>query len=409
MLKAVLKVDENMNIDNSRMEKKKDFINSVRCLVVRSVNYYIPSGLRDIYVVGSFSSGEVTFFHDKYSNEICMSDIDIIVDVNPFTFLKCHIFNLAQKLSEMLTSKLQLKGVKTHVSISITSFMLFNSLRFLKPQNTVYLYELTPIEPTLNNYTKKSNISREFTPNKLDSLNLVFSSIADYVFTKLKLIEDATIHEKTYTIAKRCLTILYSLMLFNGIYPRTYSMRISFARRYFDKLKNVLSDEDIQILDALVDYKLKGDWNILFQKLSAEHKNICEVFNSLDEYFKELATKVLTYELSHYIFTDNVHQMTISTSNLINLLEGYRSKAEVVTHKRLLVTMQYLFLFFREKNMEKLKLALNSILLTRLRVDDLLRYVVGFLFLSVVNGRPKTKLTLQNALETKRMWFLFMA
>ncbi|GAI91801.1 unnamed protein product, partial [marine sediment metagenome] len=254
-----------MNIVEHKTEKMGDLINSIRCLVAKTVTAYIPSGLQNIYVVGSYSSGEVTILRDTCSDKICMSDIDVIVDVSPFTLLKCHIVNLAQKLSGILTSKIESEGIKTHASIHITSFTLFNSLRFLKAQNTVYLYELTPIDFSQKNYANASHM--QCTPNKLDSMNLVFSSIADYVFTKLELVEDDTIHERTYMLAKRCLTILYSFMLFKGIHPRSYVMRISLARRNFDKLNEVLSDEDLQVLDALVEYKLTGDGEVLTQKL----------------------------------------------------------------------------------------------------------------------------------------------
>ena len=134
-----------MNVASHKREEINDLIKSIQRFIVENINNYIPSGVRNIYVVGSFSSGEITIIPSA-SNEIYISDVDVVVDVDSLTFLKCQIVNLAQELSEMLTKRLRLKGFKTHVSISIASFALFNFLQFLKPQNTVYLYELTPIK-----------------------------------------------------------------------------------------------------------------------------------------------------------------------------------------------------------------------------------------------------------------------
>ena len=98
-----------------------DFIVDFRRLVVKSVNAHFPSGLKNIYVVGSFSSGEITILHNPLSGAVYMSDIDVIVDVDLTTFLKCRITGVAQKLSKLLTDRITSKGVKTHVSISVTS------------------------------------------------------------------------------------------------------------------------------------------------------------------------------------------------------------------------------------------------------------------------------------------------
>jgi hypothetical protein len=182
-------------------------------------------------------------------------------------------------------------------------------------------------------------------------------------------------------------------------------MRISLARRNFDKLNNVLSNEDLQVLDALVEYKLTGDWEVLTKQLPVKPKTIYKVFNFLDEYFKDFVAKVVEYELSHYVYVDRADKMA-AASDLGSLLGAYRSKTEVGISERFINAVKYLFLFVKEKNAEKLKLSLNSILTKKLRFDNLLRCVVSGIFFSIVTGTPK--LDLEKVMETKRMWFLFM-
>ena len=90
-----------------------DFIIDFRRLVIESINANFPAGVKNIYVVGSFSSGEITVLRDAHSAEVYMSDIDLMVDVDLLSFLKCRITNVAQKLSETLTNRVISKGVKT--------------------------------------------------------------------------------------------------------------------------------------------------------------------------------------------------------------------------------------------------------------------------------------------------------
>lgn len=383
-------------------------ITSTMRLVVRAIREYTSvNDLKKMYVSGSFSSKEVTVIYDQQFDRTYMSDIDILLDVSVAAFVKWRLFDLANEISEILTNALSSKGFKTHVSISTTSFALSRFLPFIKP-NTVYLYELRPVVLDSRNYTISSS-HLLIRPSKSDSLNLVFSSIADYVFAKLDLFENLAIYEKCYILAKRCLTLLYSIMLFNGVYPKSYVERVALAKKYFDKLRNVLSYNDIQVLEVLTEYKLSGNPVILTQKLLPNLKTINKTLEFLDQYFKELALKILTYELANYVYTEETLKLGKRPDNLAILLGEFKSKIKLPIHKRIMYFIMHMTSTIshpKKTGWKKLKIISHSLLTKGFRIEDLLRYLVSLKFLLIVDG--KARRNLKSVDDTKLMWDSFM-
>lgn len=383
------------------------FTRSITPFVARAIHTRITKGLRDIYAVGSLSSNEVTVIRNEHSDKIYISDIELIVDVGISTFMICCVKGVAKRLSQELTKILKLRGFKTHVSITITSFALSRLIPSIKP-NSVYLYELKRVKLDSSDFTTFST-DLLIRPSKLDSLNLVFSSIADYVFAKLNLFENLTIHEKCYIVAKRCLTLLYSLMLFNEVYPKSYVSRITLAKEHFKKLSNVLSYSDIEVLEALTYYKLSGNLIVLAQKLPTNSRDTNSTLEFLDRYFEELTKKVLMHELAICVYTKEKLELRRSPDNLATLLGEYKSKIQMPLLKRIVYVMTHTVLAVlcsEERDWKKLKVIHYSLLTKGLKIEDLLRYLVSLTFLLVVSGKARNKL--KSIYGIKLLWDSFM-
>jgi len=384
-----------------------DFRNSVVPFVNKAALACFPTGLRDIYVVGSLSSGEVTLIRDDSSDKIYASDIELIIDLSTSAFIIDRLRGVAEKLSKDMTNVLSSRGLKTHVSITTTSFALSRFIPFIKP-NTVYLYELRRVLLGSGDYSVSSSYL-PVEPSKLDSLNLIFSSIADYMFAKLNLFKDLTTNEKCYIHAKRCLTLLYSLMLFNGVHPRSYAERVTLAKKHFDKLCEVISGDDIRILEALTKYKLSGNSVILTQRLPLNLKTIYKLLEFLDQYFQELATKTLVYELAGYICDDEKLKPNERPDDLRVLLSEYRSKIRLPLHERIMyLTTHMILTVLRPKATawKKLQAISHSVIAQGLKIEDLLRYLISLEFLLMVNAKTKHKPESVNGI--KQMWDSFL-
>ncbi|MEM3526035.1 MAG: hypothetical protein QXV37_01350 [Candidatus Jordarchaeaceae archaeon] len=179
--------------------------------VLRSIHTVFSKGR--IWVSGSLASNEVTFF--KKNRVYFMSDFDIILSVDTLSFLRNSLQKYSNNLSKTLTKALNSKGIKTHVSLTVISPKISQFIRFLLP-NSVYLYEMRPVRTSPYGFDILP-YSLNIRPTKIDCLNLIFSALADYIFVKFDLIEDFSIFDKIYVVAKRYCTLVYSLLLFNGI------------------------------------------------------------------------------------------------------------------------------------------------------------------------------------------------
>jgi len=384
-----------------------NFTKSEVPFVIRAIRASFKKGLRNVYVVGSLASDEVTVICNERSGKMFASDVELIVDVSLPAYAICCVKGTANKLSQKLTEILELRGFKTHASITITSFALSRFIPAIKP-NSVYLYELRHVVLNSKYLTTRSTAFR-IRPDKLNCINLVFSSIADYVFARLNLFENLTAPEKCYIIAKRCLTLLYSLMLFNEIYPKSYISRITLAQEHFEKLLDVLSYFDIEVLEALTYYKLSGNLDILVQRLPLSSKDTNNTLGFLGGYFEELAKKVLMYELTNCVYTKEKLKPRHLPDNIAILLGEYVSKIKMHLPKKIMYLMARLTLAIlcpEERDSEKLRIISYSLLAKGLKIEDLLRYLVSLTFLSMVSGNARTGL--KNVEGIKLLWDSFM-
>jgi hypothetical protein len=383
--------------------RANDPVNFVRQLIIKSILRYIPyNSLLGVYAIGSFASDEATIMNCGDSDEIYISDFDGIIDVTPTAYFKYYFNRLAENLSQMLTVYLRSNGLRTHVSLTITCFKLSKLFSSLKP-NTVSLYELRPLISRKESENNLNALRR--IPSRVDIINLVYSSIADYVFTYLMEPSSCTVAEKCYIIAKRCLTLLYSLMLFNGIYPNSYTERIALAKKHFNKLAGVLTYNDIEILEVLTDYKLSGNLFTLIERLPLDERTSFSVLEFLNDFFKGLALKILKYELSNC--KGDEFQKNRHITDLTLLLRNHKLMFEIKSPELAVYVWLYTFSCLKNKCYNRFGALLFSLLREKLKIEDWIRYLISLVFISSVQ---KNKFTdLQTAITLlKTMWDSFM-
>lgn len=279
----------------------------LRTLLSSAIREISINGLRTVYLVGSAASEEMTLVLDQANDMIAPTDIDVVLDLSVLSYAKYRFLNMAGRLSEEISNKLSEKGLKTHVSVALTSFNVSKFLPSIKP-NSVFMFELTP----LDSQATKSLLSSElFLPTKSDSFDLTVSSLADYVFLKTGLLGSLNVREKCYVVAKRCLTLLNSLMLFKGLRSKSYKGRFALANADFEELSNVLTLREISLLKVLTEFKLSGNIGLLANSFGiSKEDDFDSLFAALESFFKELSSKILMYEFQNMIlcFAKNFHE-----------------------------------------------------------------------------------------------------
>jgi len=382
-------------------------LNSIVLFVLKSIQQNIPDA--KIFLVGSSANDETTIVRDNFgSKEILVSDLDIIISVDMPTFVRDRILRSSSKLAKALTSALQLRGHKTHVSIGTFSYKLHRLIPSFFPfPNTIYQYEMARVVLDKNQYSI-SPVRFRITPSKSDCLDLIFSAIMDYVSMNLELNEDITTQEKCYTVAKRCLTLLYSLLLFEEKNPRGYTSVAKLVKEHFGEFRDVIAYTDLEVLTILAEYKIQGDPRLLTEKLPIKKKTLDEALLFLSNFFEGLAERVLLYELNHYLDSCK-NDAKEGHDSLCKLVEKYRTKSKISIARCLTLFLKYAVYLVVDKDFRKLKFRTISILSRRLEISSYIRYLVGKLFglLTTSTNKDKAKLKCL-ASYTMNLWNLFM-
>jgi hypothetical protein len=380
-------------------------LNSIILFVLKSIKRNIPDG--KIFFVGSLANNEITIVQDNFGSKgTLVSDMDIIIFVDIPTFVKDRILRLSSKLAIALTHALQLRGHKTHVSIATFSYKLHRLIpSFFPLPNTIYQYEMARVMLNQNQYSI-SPIRFRITPSKSDCLDLIFSAIMEYVSVNLGLYEDITIQEKCYVLAKRCLTLLYSLLLFEEKNPRGYTSSAKLIKEHFDEFRDVIAYTDLEVLTILAKYKIQRDPRLLIEKLPLKEKTLDEALLFLFNFFEGLAERVLLYELNQYL---DSCKNNAKDDSLFGLVEKYGTKSKISIARCLYLLLKYAVYLVVEKDFRKLKFRTISILSRRLEISSYIRYLVGKLFGLLTTSTNKDKAKLRGlASYTMNLWNLFM-
>ncbi len=359
----------------------------MRDLVIKSLSHYFSNeDIVDAYAIGSFASGEACIFI-KNSDKICLSDFDGIIDLTPAAYIKYYFNKRFDYLSNSLTDFLRARGLETHVTLKITCSAMPKIFSFSNP-NTVSLYELRSI-------MGKDNPDFYSIPSRQDIINLVYSSIADFLFIKL---DNNNIDEKCYSISKRCLTVLYSLLLFNNIRPKSYRDRAILCEKEFKKLAPTLSIEEVEILQILTNFRFSGDLQVLKRRLSLPTS--MDVLMYLASFFRNLASKVLLFELSYYNQKQE-HDLCFQNKEYAKSLK--------ISHINVFCnTLFHTLGCLKNRRMDQLRLLLFSSLHEKMKIDDWVRYCIGMTFVYSTQENSQVLSEEDKIASLKKLWLIFM-
>lgn len=380
-------------------------LESIVMFVLKSIQQNIPDGT--VFFVGSLANDEATIVRDGFSSKkILSSDLDIIIFVDMLTFVRNRILKLPSKLAKELTYALESNGHKTHVSVEVFSYALHRFIPSFFP-NTIYQYEMARVTLDKNQYSI-SPVRLHVTPSKSNCLDLVFSAIMDCTSMKLELYKDITTQQKCYVVAKRCLTLIYSLLLFEAEKPRGYMSTVKLAKNHFSKFQDIIACTDLEVLTVLAEYKIQGDPRILTEKLPTKEKTLDEALLFLFSFFERLAERVLLYELNHY-FSSRINDAKYGRELLCELLEEYRTKSKISIARCLTLFLMYSAYFVADRDFRKLKFRISSVLSGRLEINSYVRYLVGKLFHLLTTSANKNMAELKSlASYTMDLWNIFM-
>jgi hypothetical protein len=328
-------------------------------------------GLRNIaiYVIGSLAKNEEYCIENEY---IEISDLDLIVFTDTISFVKCMLLDCHKYTSRYLSCFLSQKNIRTYISVSFFPYPLYR-IGFLKP-NTIDLYEAKPIICFRNEkkcFILETRSSIMIDP--YDTLNLVISSMADYLAILLKR-DQVNTNKILYTITKRVLTVLYALELYKGLNPSSFIEAPLLAERF-----KLIDDEDLTLLEICS--KIKSDKT---GKIYSRYALMITTQTLLD-----LFEKYIRVFLLH--FSKNMPNIANSTQLILMLrkkwaLSWKRYFAYVVFYSILYFPSKCLKRNYSRAVLEKLVVLLHY----RMKIEDLLRLLILYYMLKVLtDGRER--------------------
>jgi hypothetical protein len=350
-------------------------------------------GLKNIaiYAVGSLAKNEEYCVENEY---IEISDLDLIVFADTMSFAKCVLLNCHKYASRYLSCLLSQKNIRTYIFVSFLPYLLYR-IGFLKP-NTIDLYEAKPVICFRNEkkcFVLETRSSIMIDP--YDTLNLVISSMADYLAILLKW-DQVNTNEVLYTLAKRVLTVLYALELYIGLNPSSFIETPLLAERF-----KLIDGEDLPLLEICS--KIKSDKT---GKMYSRYAPMITIQTFLD-----LFEKYTRMFLSH--FSKNVPNIANSTQLILMLRKRWTLSwkmyfAYVVLYSTLYFASRCLKRNYSRAVLEKLVVLLHY----RMKIEDLLRLLILYYMLKVltdgrgrISGDPLFRLAVAKLVE---YWYKYM-
>jgi hypothetical protein len=359
-------------------------------------------------VVGSIAKNEISYLELKKENGrlLILSDLDLIVLADSISFIKYKLLEYNQ-ITVKIAESLERNGIKTHISLTLMCPRLYKLLNFSN-LNTINLYEIkiikcpkSPKPCQIVEKPKKVIVSTE------DCLNLVISSIADYIFV---LVNKVRTKEAIYIISKRILSLFYALELSMGLTPRGFTDVPIIAEKNLEKINNFVGENELKLLYVIANFKKNCDLSYLKQNIRNLGYNISsdnDLLQLLLDFFENYVKKVLF----HFV-------LNTSNYNIIELINKFEKR-----YKRLNYTMMLLYFFVLSLNylttrnnkygsLSELIAMLIAILKYKLKLEDLLRILVlKFAVIMIYEGRNKvlSSIKLKNVgLSISNLWYKYM-
>jgi len=245
----------------------------------------------DVYVVGSLVDGELYTSNDSTS----MSDIDLIIDLHVVDYFKFFIYNRLDILQKGLSNMLKIYGYNVDISISFTCSKLYSFFPSLIP-NSLYQFEMISLLKC-----DKKNIN-----NKIycrDALTLLSSSLIDFFRIYINNGKELK-SDDVYILIKRCLTSLYILMIFRGVFIKGYMNRINHVICNKDFFRDQLTTDDINILYDFTKYKLGYYSRTYFNEILLRDYRFND-YNEIIDYYINLSHLIMVFGLNK-LYGDNL-------------------------------------------------------------------------------------------------------
>ncbi|MHA1705616.1 MAG: hypothetical protein ACTSUX_06000 [Promethearchaeota archaeon] len=347
--------------------------NILRVSVLMLLKYVPITAIKDIQITGSIANGEGTVI--KTEPKIIASDIDIVVYLSFPYFLIIAMKEIFKKLSEAINSYFSAKGIKTHICFTGTSKVL-RCLSFLNKLH-IYDYEFITNKSLLN--TRRTNINNKiYTPTKKDALQLTFTVIADYVFLDLKASSEI---RKVYLLAKRFLTLLYVILIFEGKQRIKYKQRISSVEDMSNRL-NLLSAREIYLARKFTNFKLSGDLAYIFDAFKL--KDIKQIISLQKKLLADMIVKVLCYQLRK-INNNSFDKSYIEDEKLQMSVSAYFNKIRRSIFINFFNICLLTFISLITKRMFVLRIV-GPLFITRFSLINIANYLVTLFFLSSIGS-----------------------
>jgi len=333
--------------------------------------------INDIQFTGSLTTGEATVI-DKESEIIC-SDLDVIVSVSLPHYIILKMKRIFPKLAAHINSNFSMKGLRTHVDISLTSRFLSLVPSSLK-RSRIYSYEFANnISLKKKKKSSEAEASRTYPPTKADALQLIFTACADYVFLD-SMFEYPT--EKIYWLAKRYLTLIYAMLIFEGSPSRSYKRRLHLALKS-PTIAKLFSIQGLNYLEDFTEFKLTGDGSQLFRALDATDPE--SVIDKLKILLATQVKIVLFYQIDRNLEQGETREQywvynAPNDHELLNVLKCYFEENRKSTVSSLAYTFFFSLFSILTRRAHLVPFAVRLFSLRHsLRVTS--NYLVGLLFL----------------------------
>ena len=362
---------------NLDFKMAKDNRNDIflKSIIKKSLNFLFnnidTNRIKCILLTGSLVHGEGTVI--RYNSSIITSDFDFVVYLDILYYLIKKTF--FQVLSQEISKQLNKKGIKTHVNFIPTTNILLLGIFSMK--SNIYEYEFAHTSKCL--LGKAPSLNKEARPSKKDALELVFTVISELVFSKQKKISKI---EESYIYAKRALTLLYSILIFHGLFAETYEQRVQIVNRYGSSSVYPINEADIEKLELFTKYKLSSSFQNLLDSLG--YDRIDDLIFFQREFLEKLTKKILHYELINIINNSKKTNFLINGyPNNINfklpqLLERYMNLSKTKLSSRIIGLI--LFLFWSIKGNKKRKELFNTFIFHKQPPKVILNVIITLLY-----------------------------
>jgi len=352
-----------------------------------------------LYVIGSIAKDEAICFAIKRNNNnkiLFISDLDLIVFTDLISYIKCRLTR-CNRIGATYAEALRSLDIETHVSITITSLKLFRFLRLLK-FNTINLYEMRKASCDKSLGTCVVDKGKENgEPSAIididDALDLVVSSIADYIYL---IANHPSEIEALYTITKRISSLFYALDLALGLKPRSFTEAPLVAIDNLEKMRGFIGESDLRTLKAAVACRRSLGTQRSLQRMDASYsEEICKsergerLLESFYDAFEKYAERILRYFIEiKTLHTTRTHSIEIEGRGTVAVAEVYKRLRKLNLTQAFVVPIYMLNSLLAREHKQELVLKAYALLKHKLTLQDLLRYLIlKFFTLIRLKGR----------------------